>query len=272
MIVPWQAHGRGPALVLINGFAASGRMWPRRWVRELERQFRVITLDNRGSGFSRHVDAPFSIAELADDVVAVMDDAEVGAGAVFGISMGGMIAQEVALRHPERVTSLVLAASRPPNPAFHPPSLRTRWLLVQPPPRGSSLADHFNRLWSYAAAPGFAEANPDAIAEITRQNLERPASRAMLINQSRAMSAWGHAERLATITTATLIVHGRLDRLSPVENGRQLAAAIPGARYVELEGVGHLLPQEIPGALTELLLEHCLPASGAMPATAPLRN
>ncbi len=66
--VYWQAHGRGPALVLINGYAASARTWPREWLRELEQRFRVITLDNRGSGFSRFVDTPFSIADLADDV------------------------------------------------------------------------------------------------------------------------------------------------------------------------------------------------------------
>jgi len=251
----WHAHGRGSALVLINGFAASGRMWPRQWSRELERQFRVITLDNRGSGFSRYAEAPFSIADMADDVVAVLDEAEVPQACVFGISMGGMVAQEVALRHPDRVISLILAASRPPNPAFHPPSLRTRWLMVQPV--GSSLGAYFDKLWSYSAAPGFAEAHPEVIAEMTRQSLERPAPRATLLNQSRAMAAWGHADRLRAITAPTLIIHGTLDPLSPVENGRSLAAEIPGSRYVEWDDVGHLLPQEAPDRLIELITEHC---------------
>jgi 3-oxoadipate enol-lactonase len=258
--VYWQAHGRGPALVLINGFSASGRMWPRQWLRNLEQQFRVITLDNRGSGFSRDADSPFSIADMADDTAAMLDEAEVPRAAVFGISMGGMIAQEVTLRHPERVESLVLAASRPPNPAFIPPSMQTRWVMVRPPRPGMPLRDYFDRLWAYSAAPGFAEAHPEVMDELTRQTLERPAPRAALISQSRAMAAWGHSARLRDIRVPTLVIHGRLDRLSPVENGRALAATIPGARYVELDDVGHLIPQEAPQRLTELLVEHCRPA------------
>jgi pimeloyl-ACP methyl ester carboxylesterase len=231
-------------------------MWPRAWVRELERDHRVITPDNRGSGFSRDLDGPFSIADMADDVAAVLDDAEVADADVFGISMGGMIAQELALRHPERVRTLILAGSRPPNPDFEPPGLATRWLLIQPPARGTSLAQFFDRLWSFAAAPGFAEAHPGVIDEITRQSLERPTPRATLINQSRAMAAWGHAERLGGIVAPTLVVHGRLDRLSPVQNGRNLAAAIAHSRYVELPDVGHLVPHEAPDLTAELIREH----------------
>ncbi len=254
--VVWHAHGRGPALVLINGYGASGRMWPRAWLRELERDHRVVTPDNRGSGFSRDVGGPFRIADMADDVAAVLDDAELPDADVFGISMGGMIAQELALRHPERVRSLILAGSRPPNPLFQPPELATRWLLVQPPGRGTSLAGFFDRLWSFAAAPGFAEAHPDVIAEITAQSVERPTPRATLISQSRAMAAWGHAERLRGIVAPALVVHGRLDRLSPVQNGRNLAAQIPGARYVELPEVGHLIPHEAPDLAAGLIREH----------------
>jgi 3-oxoadipate enol-lactonase len=258
--VYWQAHGRGPALILINGYAASARTWPRDWVRGLEQRFRVIRLDNRGSGFSRFVDTPFTIADLADDVVRVMDEAETPSATIFGISMGGMIAQELALRHPERAPRLILAGSRPPNPAFKLPSLYTRWVMVRPPMPGESLRQYFMQLWSYSAAPGFAEAHPAVIEELTEQTLERPTPRAMLIHQGRAMGSWGHAERLASITAPTLIVHGRLDALAPVENGRRLATLIPGARYVELEQVGHLIPQEAPEILAGLIAEHAKPS------------
>jgi pimeloyl-ACP methyl ester carboxylesterase len=129
--------------------------------------------------------------------------------------------------------------------------------MVQPPRRREPLGKYFDRLWSHSAAPGFAQANPEVIEEMTRQSLEHPSPRATLLNQSRAMAAWGHVDRLQRIAMPTLIVHGRLDRLSPVENGRSLAAAIPGSRYVELEGIGHLIPQEGPGRLTELITEHC---------------
>ena len=256
----WQAHGHGPPLVLINGFAASGRAWPRAWLRSLERRFRVLTFDNRGSGFARYADTPFSIADLADDAVKVMDAADSPVAGVFGISMGGMIAQELALRHPERVTGLILAASRPPNPAFHPPSLQSTLMMVRPPLPGESLSRYFEKLWSHSAAPGFAETHPEEIAELVTQSLERPTGRAMLIAQARAMSAWGHSERLTEIDLPTLVMHGALDPLSPVANGRALAKLIPGARYVELPGVGHLIPQEAPAQALELIDEHLLDA------------
>jgi 3-oxoadipate enol-lactonase len=256
----WQAHGHGPPLVLINGFAASGRAWPRAWLRALERQFRVVTFDNRGSGFARYADTPFSIADLADDAANVMDAAETPVAAVFGISMGGMIAQELALRHPERVTQLILAASRPPNPAFHPPSLQSTMMMVRPPMPGESLSRYFEKLWSHSAAPGFAETHPEAIAELVAQSLERPTGRAMLIAQARAMSAWGHSDRLSQIDAATLVVHGALDPLSPVANGRAVADLIPRARFVELPDVGHLIPQEAPTTALELIDEHLLGA------------
>jgi len=256
----WQAHGHGPPLVLINGFAASGRAWPRTWLRALEGRFRVVTFDNRGSGYARYADAPFSIADLADDVGTVMDAAEAPQAAVFGISMGGMIAQELALRHPERVTRLILAASRPPNPAFRPPSLQSTVMMIRPPLPGESLPRFFERLWSHSAAPGFADAHPEAVDELVEQSLERPTGRAMLIAQARAMSAWGHSDRLAQIAAATLVVHGTLDPLSPVANGRALAKLIPAARYVELPDVGHLIPQEAATASLELIDEHLLGA------------
>ena len=257
----WQAHGHGPALVLVNGFGASGRAWPRGWIRGLERRFRVITLDNRGSGFSRYVDTPFSIADLAEDVALVLDEAEVDETAVFGISMGGMIAQELTLRHPERVARLVLAASRPPNPAFQPPSLRSSAMMMRPPLPGQPLRRYFQRLWAYSAAPGFAEAHPEVIDEIVEQTLERPTGRAMLLAQARAMSGWGHSDRLASIAAPTLVVHGTLDPLSPISNGRTIAGLIPGARFVELDGIGHLIPQEAPDTLTALMTEHLLGAA-----------
>jgi pimeloyl-ACP methyl ester carboxylesterase len=253
--VYWQAHGHGPALVLINGFGASARAWPRGWMRELEQRFRVITLDNRGSGVSRFVDIPFSIADLAGDVAAVMDATETPDAAVFGISMGGMVAQELTLSRPDRVRRLILAGSRPPNPAFYPPSITTRAMMMRPVMPGESLHTYFRRLWAFSAAPGFADANPEAIEEITQQTLEGPTPQAMLVQQARAMGGWGHSERLADIRVPTLVVHGTLDPLAPVINGRRLAQLIPGARLVELADVGHLIPVEAPDRLSALICE-----------------
>jgi pimeloyl-ACP methyl ester carboxylesterase len=133
-------------------------------------------------------------------------------------------------------------------------------MMVRPPMPGESLSRYFEKLWSHSAAPGFAETHPEAIAELVRQSLERPTGRAMLIAQARAMSAWGHSDRLSQIDAATLVVHGALDPLSPVANGRAVADLIPRARFVELPDVGHLIPQEAPTTALELIDEHLLGA------------
>lgn len=251
----WRAHGTGPTVVLINGYSASALAWPQAWTRSLERRFQLITLDNRGSGWSRFAEVPFTIENLADDVADVLEAAEVSRATVLGLSMGGMIAQELALRRPELVSGLVLAATRPPVPSFQGPPLVSAWRLVRPPGRKETLEHYFRALWTAAAAPGFAEAHPEEIEELVSQTLERPTPRAMLLHQLRAMSGWAHAERLAALGMPTVIVHGEADSFSPPANGRALAGLIPGARHVPLEGVGHLLAHEARDVLDALIDE-----------------
>jgi 3-oxoadipate enol-lactonase len=268
----WREGGRGPALVLINGWSASGLAWPRAWVRELEDDFRVIRIDNRGSGYSRFAPVPFTMADLADDVAAVLDELEHERATVVGMSMGGMIAQEFAMRHADRLTGLALIATRPPAPAYAIPKGSSLMLdLLVPPRKGESLETYFTRLWTLATGPGFAQREPELIAELVAQIVARPTPRVMLMHQLRAVNGWGHADRLGRINAPTAIVHGADDRLVHVLNGRRLAALMPAAGYHELEGVGHLPPVEAPGRVLEAIAGVAFPASahdGAAPATA----
>jgi len=248
--VYWRSRGQGEAtLLLVNGYSASSLAWPREWVAGLAESFRVIMPDNRGSGFSRQVETPFSIADMAADLVDVLDDAEVDRAVVMGHSMGGMIAQQLALDAPRRVAGLALVGTRPPVPRFTPPSPRVLTALMRPVLPGESLRAYLRRLWALAAAPGFAAAEPEAIEELVDQTAERPTPRAMLTAQLRAMSGWGHAERLARLGLPTAIVHGSVDRFVPPANGHALAELIAGSRLVEIEGIGHLVPQEAPELL-----------------------
>jgi pimeloyl-ACP methyl ester carboxylesterase len=250
----WRSGGRGPAIVLLNGWSASGLAWPRTWLRELERDFRVIRVDNRGSGYSRFAPTPFTMADLADDVADVLDAADVERTILLGMSMGGMIAQEVAFRHGARLSGLVLTATRPGAPVYSAPKESNMMLdLLGPRRAGESLSVYLTRLWTSAAAESFAERNPDAIAELVEQILERPTPRQMLLHQLRAVTGWGHAERLREIDIPTVVVHGAQDRMVHVLNGRRLGEMIPKAAYVEVEGVGHLPPLEAPEALLEAI-------------------
>jgi pimeloyl-ACP methyl ester carboxylesterase len=263
--VYWRAGGRGPALVLLNGWSASGLAWPRTWIHDLERSFRVIRVDNRGSGYSRFAQTPFTMPELADDVSAVLDEVEAGRAVVAGMSMGGMIAQEFAFRHGDRLAGLVLISTRPPAPAFAIPKQASGMMLdlLAPPRPGETLEMYFRRLWSSATGGGFAEREPDAIAELARQVADRPTPRAMMIHQLRAVNGWGHAERLTHITAPTAVVHGAEDPMLDVRNGRTLASMIPDARYLELAGVGHLPPLEAPAQLLDVIAEVGYPAGAA---------
>jgi len=252
----WREGGCGPALVLVNGWSASGLAWPRAWVRELEDSFRVIRVDNRGSGYSRFAPTPFTMDDMADDVAAVLDAAEADQAIVAGMSMGGMIAQEFAIHHPRRLAGLVLIATRPPAPAYVIPEAGSVIIeLVQSPRKGETLETYFAKRWSTATGTGFAEREPEAIAELARQTAERPTPRVMLMHQLRAVSGWGHAERLTRIDAPAAVVHGTEDRLIHVLNGQRLAAMIPDARYLELEGVGHLPPLEAPDELLDMIAE-----------------
>jgi pimeloyl-ACP methyl ester carboxylesterase len=197
--------------------------------------------------------------DLADDIAAVLDEVEEPDAILVGVSMGGMIVQEFAVRHRDRLRGLVLIATRPPAPAYSPPRASTELLdLLGPPRRGEALDSYFKRLWTMSTGPGFAEREPESITELVAQIVARPTPRVMLLHQLRAVNGWGHAERLRTITAPTAIVHGTEDRLMDVANGRRLAQLIPGSQYVELEGVGHLPPLEAPGRLLEVIADVAL--------------
>lgn len=261
----WRAGGHGPALILLNGWSASGLAWPGAWISDLQRSFRVIRIDNRGSGWSRFAEMPFTMADLAADVLDVMDDAEIESATIFGLSMGGMIAQETAMRAPQRVTGLVLAATAPPMPGYRPRSGSALALsLVRPPGFREPLDRYFRKLWASATAEGFAERNPALMDELVRQILERPTPRALLMHQLRAVVGWGRVERLQRISGPTVVVHGSEDSLMDIRAGRRLAELIPNSRFVELEGVGHLIAHEAPDVATRLIKE--VSGAGRAPA------
>lgn len=253
--VYWRQSGAGTPLLLLNGWTASGLAWPREWVRELEQRHRVIRVDNRGSGYSRFADTPFTLTDMADDVRDVLDESGHESATLLGLSMGGMIAQETAMRHPGRVRGLMLVATRPPAPAYQVSGVTDLLHLLRPAGRNEKLDGYMRRLWSSAAGKGFAARSPEAIEELVGQIVSRPTTQSMLIHQVRAANGWAHAERLRGIEAPTVVVHGDHDTFLNVGNGRRLDELIPGARYCELEGVGHLPPLEAPERLLDLLAE-----------------
>ena len=237
----------GPPVVLLPGFMGSGLCWPRAWVADLEADTRLLRICNRGTGRSDPVDDGFTLSDMAADVVAVLDDAGVDRATVFGHSMGGMLAQTVALEHPDRVASLVLAGSAPPMPAMVMPAPETLGTLTQAPPGDRDEARAWlDQVWASVAAPGFAGRGRQVLREMVRDAAEAPTPRQTIGLQAMAIATFTDPERLSSIAVPTAVVHGLDDPLMPPENGRLLAGLVPGASLHELDGVGHLVPWEAP--------------------------
>jgi 3-oxoadipate enol-lactonase len=245
----WESTGRGAPVLLIMGLGLSGGAWWRT-VPVLARRLRVITFDNRGVGRSPAFSYAYTTDAMADDAVTVLDAAGVERAHVYGISLGGMVAQALALRHPDRVRSLVLGATSPGGPRAVRPSAEVtaffRRRLGMAPERAAResipinygercRAEHFER-----------------IEEDVAQRLSHPFSERAYRAQIFA-AAWHNAYgSLARITAPTLVVHGALDRVIPAGNARLLAGRIPGARLRLLEHAGHLYPTEEPRADQEI--------------------
>lgn len=247
------AGGHGPPIVFVNGWSASGLVWPQAVIEDLERDHTVLRIDNRGTGWSRRMATPFTIRDMADDVVATLDERGHRRAVVVGLSMGGMISQEVALRHPDRVAHLVLLGTRPPNPAYIPPAADVTARMMSPPPAAQSLDEFFLQRWAGVTGPGFPTLHPEAVREMVRAIVARPTERAAVLDQARAIAAWHGAHRLRHLDVPTSILHGDDDPLIPVVNAMRLARLIPEARYHELPGVGHLVPYEAPAATVEVV-------------------
>lgn len=246
--------GAGESLVLLSGFGVSGLVWPGPWVRELEQTYRVIRVDNRGTVRSRWT-PPFTIADLADDVVAVLDARGIESAVVLGHSMGGLVAQELALRHPERVDRLVLVSTIAPTPT-HRPTLDygnvLRHATIPSLLGGRSRAEVLARFYLGTSSRTFRRRS-ELRKELVKQLRARPMPLMGVLQQSRAIVAWRHPERLAALATPTTVVAGADDPVVLPANGKLLAELIPGSHYVELPGVGHMVPWEAGETLIDLL-------------------
>ncbi len=254
--VHWHVGGSetAPALLLINGWTANGVTWPSAWLADLESRYRVIRIDNRGTGWSRTAPAPFTVADMADDAYDVLTACVINRASVIGLSMGGMISQELAIRHPEVVDELILCGTRPPTPDHILPDLSVMTSLLDSPGKGEDIGKFLADTWGPITGPGFAEAHPEVIEELVGQIMARLTPRGGMMAQARALWCWHGADRLARIKAPTTVIHGNRDPLMPVGNGMRLARLIPGARYVELAGVGHLVPQEAGAEITAALV------------------
>jgi 3-oxoadipate enol-lactonase len=234
----WDERGHGDPVLLIMGLGYPSDMWHRtRPV--LDAHYRTIVLDNRGVGRSDMPPGPYPIDLMASDAVAVMDAAKVERAHVFGISMGGMIAQELTLHNPGRARSLILGCTAAGGPtAVRAEPQVTQMLMArgyQSPDEAAEAALPF----IYDAATPRARIDEDLA--VRRPWFPRPEA---YIAQLTGILAWEAYSRLPEIKAPTLVIHGQNDRLVPPGNGQLIAQRIPGAKLVLLPNAGHIFPTD----------------------------
>jgi pimeloyl-ACP methyl ester carboxylesterase len=226
--------GDGPPVLLIMGLGMNATGWWRT-IPALS-SFRVLAFDNRGVGRSERAPGPYTVAQMADDAVSVLDSAGVDTAHVYGISLGGMIAQEVALRHPDRVRALVLGATTRGGSAHVAASDDVVDFIRL---RAQMTAEH--AVWASVPinyAPRTRAEGGHLIAEDIARRLRFPVEAEYYSAQLAAAN--GHDARVEDIRAPTLVVHGEEDVLIPPANGERLAADIPGAELSSWPGAAHL--------------------------------
>jgi pimeloyl-ACP methyl ester carboxylesterase len=255
--IAYYVRGRGFPVLMIQGLGGRAADWGS-VPAALAADFEVITVDNRGTGRSAKPDEPYTLEQMADEAVGVLDVLGHAQAHVVGLSMGGMIAQLVALRHPQRVARLVLIATTPGGPHTAAPSAAAMAALTldltQPP------AEIIRASIQAIAAPGFADAHPEVVQQALDTALAAPTPPHVFLRQMQAIMASDRYDRLAEISVPTLVIHGDVDPLVPHANGETLAGRIPGARLRTIRNCGHLVmleqPAELSAALRAFLSDH----------------
>jgi pimeloyl-ACP methyl ester carboxylesterase len=250
----YETHGErsSPPLLMILGLSHRLAHWGRLPGLLGERLF-VVTWDCRGMGASERRDEPYTIADEVRDALAVMDAVELESAAVYGRSRGGMLAQELALSAPGRVTRLILSGTghRGPGTVGYTDAVQ-KAMNFTPDMTREQIFEAQNIAM---ASPGWKERNPEAFARLMAIDLEAPPRRFAVQHQQGVLKDWTSHDRLGQISQPTLILCGADDGMQPPENSRMLAAGIPDARLELIPQAGHLPMLEQPEAVAKLVLD-----------------
>jgi len=245
----WDEQGQGAPILLIMGLGYPSQMWYRTRPFLAER-YRTIAFDNRGVGRSDVPAGPYRIPVMAADAAAVLDAASVESAHIYGVSMGGMIAQEFALRYPNRVRSLILGCTSAggPNAVRADPEV-TQLLMA----RGQMAPEEA----AEAAIPfiydvGTPRARIDEDLAVRKDWFPRPE---VYMNQLMGIFTWEAFSRLDQIKAPTVVIHGDADRLVPPGNGQLIAARIPNAKLVLIPHAGHIFSTDQPDAARRPVLD-----------------
>ncbi len=234
----YEIHGKGEPLVLISGYGSNSASWFHE-VPVFSKQYRVITFDNRGTGRSDKSDVPYTAKMMADDVAGLLATIGVDAAHIYGVSMGGGIAQEFALNYPEKVISLILGCTNCGGTHAIPgdPAVVSKLVSMG----GTGMTEESVRaLMTAVYTEEVIKNNSELIEELIKRRLEYPTPIHTYIREAQASAGFDVYDRLPQIKAPTLIINGTEDKIVPVENARIIASRIPNAELAIIEKAGHV--------------------------------
>jgi len=243
----YEIRGAGEPVALIMGFSGSGRGWGDPFLKLMEARFKIFVIDNRGTGESDKAATEFTLSDLAADIAAVLDHAKTPRAHIFGISMGGMIAQEFVLAYPERTRGLVLGCTNCGSSHSVPADPAALANLIPAPGMDPIVAAR--RAFSVACGKVFL--NSEAGQAILNQAIADMGNYPItpmdtLMRQGQAIGGFDSFARLGQIKSPTLIIHGDDDSIVPYPNAEVLHGAIAGSKMHTLKAAGHMFFWEVP--------------------------
>ncbi|MGA8144211.1 MAG: alpha/beta fold hydrolase [Candidatus Acidiferrales bacterium] len=237
----WEEAGEGAPVLLIMGLGWPSYMWYRTKPSIAER-YRAITFDNRGAGRSDAPAGPYPISLMASDAAAVLDAAGVESAHLYGVSMGGMIAQEFALQYPKRVRSLILGCTAAGGSEAVRAEPKVLEVLMRQGMTPEEAARAINPFIYDAGTP------QERIDEDVKIRLQWVPTAEAYMAQLQGIMAWEAYSRISRIAVPTLVIHGETDQLVPAQNGKLIAGRIPGAQLVMISGASHIFSTDQPEA------------------------
>jgi pimeloyl-ACP methyl ester carboxylesterase len=254
-----------PALLLVNGLGSQCINYHEKWCEKFAAEgFFVIRFDNRDVGLSSKLDdaaVPYTLSDMAADAVAVLDDMGVDRAHVMGVSMGGMIVQTMAIEHRDRLVSITSVMSTTGDHDVGNPSPDSLRLILSPPPhdRDAYIARHLEcqRVWGSPACYDEPRLKANAAEAYDRCFCPEGQARQM----TAIMASGSRTAALGAVRTPALVLHGDADTLADQSGGRRTAEAIPGARFVLIDGMGHDYPPEYWDQLVSLVTQHARAAT-----------
>ncbi|WXG39580.1 MAG: alpha/beta hydrolase [Candidatus Freyarchaeum deiterrae] len=249
----YEIHGKGYPLVMIMGLTANKDWWAQEVIEQFSKHFKTLIFDNRGAGRTDAPKSDYSIKMFADDTIGLMDSLEIDEAHILGVSMGGMIAQELVLNYPDRVKKLVLCSTTPGGTNSIPTPQETIAVLME---RGDRTDEQMaRRLVNILFPKDYVTNNPEVIEREVNHLLIAPITEDAYMRQLKACMEFDTYDRLPKINRPTLVMAGKEDVLLPYQNDEIIAKRIPKAKLILYDDVGHGMTTQVAEDFAQKVIE-----------------